>query len=106
VIPAGEYEITGYRIAARDESGVEWFLAATQPFMRELEVVDGETLHIEIDPRIHLAMKSSEQRVDVMVHGDQSAGMSIYRGGRRIPLDFKVMTPNGELVTQGSFHYG
>ena len=51
-------------------------------------------------------MKSSEQRVDVMVHGDQSAGMSIYRGGRRIPLDFKVMTPNGELVTQGSFHYG
>lgn len=105
-IPEGSYEVSGYRIGATDDLGVEWFLAATQPFMREIEVIEGETLHVEIDPRVHLALDSTETRANVKVHGDDDAGMTIYRDGRRLPLDVRVATPDGTTVTQASFEYG
>ncbi|MDA1266073.1 MAG: hypothetical protein O2816_13415 [Planctomycetota bacterium] len=105
-LPVGTYHLTGYRVLATADDGTAWHLSATKPKLREIEVVAGETLELEIDQRVHLSLNQTAKRVNVAVMGDGHAGLSVYKAGRRIPLGYRLLDADGKSVAKGDLRYG
>ncbi len=110
-LEAGEYTITGYRLIRRDKRGVTWFVSATAPRgIREVKVVAGKEQTLEIDPTIVVECSARRTkmglRLSVAISGEIEAGLSIYRKGRRIPIVYRVLGNQGEVVATGKMEYG
>lgn len=105
-LPAGRYSLTGYRVLATDEDGAAWHLSATKPRLREIEVVAGKTIEVEIDRRVHLVQTLTRSRANVGVQGDGHAGLSIFKDGKRIALAYRVLDARDHELVAGELRYG
>jgi len=105
-LPAGTYELVGYRLLARDAAGVAWHVSAGGKTLRTLELAAGEETRLELDPTIHLQRRLNGRAVEVAVQGEAQSGLSIYRDGKRIPLAYRVLDARGAVLAEGPITYG
>ena len=109
-VPAGEYALVGYRIIRRDAQGTTWFISATGSNLRRLTVQASEEQQASIDETIRLTggAHPSEGTVEihVMVAGIKGSGLSIYRDGRRIDIDYRLLDAQGKELARGTLAYG
>jgi hypothetical protein len=110
-LPAGVYTLIGYRVIRRDRSGRSWFVSATDPLgIRKFAVVSGKQKRLEIDERVTVECAARRTRMglrlQVTVSGEIEAGLSIYRAGRRIPMEYRVLDSGGRVIARGGMEYG
>lgn len=109
-LPPGKYTLTNYRIARRGHDGRDWFISATGKNIRQLEVTAGQEQRVELRAEIGMNCRTrpTSQGVDVQVTimGEHHAGLTIYRDGKRIPLEFVVTDADGKELASGPLKYG
>ncbi len=110
-LPAGVYTLIGYRVIRRDKSGRSWFVSATDSMgIRKFAVVSGKQKRLEIDERVSVECAARRTRMglrlQVSVSGEIEAGLSIYRAGRRIPMEYRVLDGGGRVIVRGGMEYG
>jgi len=104
-LPAGTYQLKTYRIV-RYEAGERWHVSATSLGIAELDVIAGEELLVELDDAIVLRSSLSRKRAQLKFEGAAEAGLTIYRDGARIPVDYRLLAANGALLSAGPMEYG
>lgn len=104
-LPAGEYVLKTYRIV-RDRGDERWHVSATKESIQEVEVRAGENTVVEIDDSIRVSSKLAIGQAQMMIAGEHGAGLSIYRDGKRIPIEFRVVDEKGALLASGHMRYG
>lgn len=109
-LPPGKYTLTNYRIVRRDHDGREWFVSATGKNIRQIEVVAGQTHRFELKPEIAMNCSvkpmASGVGVQAMIMGEHHAGLTIYRDGKRIPMEFVIVDADGKELASGPMNYG
>ena len=110
-LPAGVYTLIGYRVIRRDRSGRSWLVTATDPFgIRKFAVVSGKQKRLDVDERVSVECAARRTRMglrlQVTVSGEIEAGLSIYRAGRRIPMEYRVLDSGGGVIVRGGMEYG
>ena len=104
-LPEGVYKLRTYRILGEKE-GESWHISGTAPTIREIEVLAGENVAVDIDQRITLKPRIRRSSVSTAIGGDKGAGVTIYRGQKRIDMGYRLMDDDGEQVASGSMRYG
>ena len=103
VLAPGTYRLKGYRVVRGD-----WFVSASAGD-RELELEEGRTTELEIDPSIRFKLRAKrnghKSMLSMTILGEQRMGLSIYRAGKRIPVAYTVLA-GGEEVASGTMRYG
>jgi hypothetical protein len=109
-LPPGKYTISGYRVIRRDHEGREWFISATGPNIRRIELQPNQHHHVELSETINVNCKARAKATGVAIQmtlfGEQHSGLTIYRDGRRIPMRFVVTSASGAQLAAGSMDYG
>lgn len=109
-LPPGKYTMTNYRVARRDKDGREWFISATGKNIRQIEVVAGQTqrLDLKLEIGMNCRAKPTASGVDVqaMIMGEHHAGLTIYRDGKRMPMEFVIVDSDGKELASGPMSYG
>ncbi|MFT7667537.1 MAG: hypothetical protein ACI8X5_000216 [Planctomycetota bacterium] len=105
-VPAGDYTMVGYRLNKRDNEGKRWDLSATHAKLRKITVEAGVQLELDISETITIKHRLSPGIVDLAVGGVAPAGLTIYREGKRIPIQFELLDETGKVHTKGRFNYG
>jgi hypothetical protein len=105
-LPAGSYELVGYRLIRADQAGVAWHVSATGPNGRAIEVAAGKEARLELNPTIRIGKRLQGKRLAVEVRGEEKMGLSIYRDGRRVPIAFRLLDERGREVDSGKIEYG
>ena len=109
-LPPGKYTVTNYRVARRDKDGREWFISATGKNIRQIEVVASQTHRLDLKPEIAMncRVKSTGASVEVqaMIMGEHHAGLTIYRDGKRIPMEFVIVDADSKELASGPMNYG
>lgn len=105
VLPVGEYRLRTYRILGMD-GDQPWHISATKPTIKKIQVLEGETTNIEIDATIHLSTRVGHGMAMVNISGEKRAGLTIYRGQKRIPMGYSLLDAHGKQVAKGSLAYG
>jgi len=96
----------GYRLSRSDDSGETWHLSASGPKLRTLTVESGQESRVKIEERVSITHRLTGSRLSVDVRGDLDAGVTIYRGERRIPIEFALLDAKGERRIAGKLRYG
>ena len=105
VLPVGKYRLRTYRVLA--QAGEQpWHISVTAPTIKQIEVLEGETIGIEIDPSIQLSTHVGHGRGMVNLSGEKRAGLTIYRGQKRIPMGFRLLDAHGKQLSSGPMAYG
>ena len=105
-LPQGSYDVTGYRLIDRSREDELWHISATGVRHWRLEVDAGETEEVEIDATVHMRSGMRGKRATMSIVGMHGAGLSIYKDGRRIPINFRVTDSQGEVLAKGPMNYG
>jgi hypothetical protein len=105
-LPAGKYALVGYRLIERDDSGTIWHLSASAPSIRSIELRADQPNELAIDATIHVAGRLGTEQLGIAVQGEKRSGLSIYRDGKRIPIGYELLGPDGETLGQGKITYG
>ncbi len=110
-LPAGTYTLTGYRILRCDDDGDEWFTSTILAHydQHKIKVVAGKVLQLKIDPAIDVSCEAdatSKYIVRSFFKGMHGAGLTIYKNGKRIPLGFKITSPDGKALESKAMKYG
>ena len=105
-LPAGAYTLVGYRIVAADAAGKLWHVSASGPKLRKLDLPAGSERTLEIDPSIRIMKRVVGEQLQVAVQGDDKAGLTIYKEGKRIPLGFELRSEDGAPRGAGQVRYG
>ena len=105
-LPAGEYTLIGYRLTREARSGEAWHLSASGPKLRKLTVEPDTKLAVAIEEKVHVRHRLAGKQLGVEVRGDGGAGLTIYRAGCRIPIDYELVDAKGEVRAQGTIRYG
>lgn len=105
-LPAGAYTLVGYRIVAADAGGRLWHVSASGAKLRELDLPAGTERTLAIDPTIRIMKRVAGGELQVTVQGDDKAGLTIYREGKRIPLGFELSGADGARRGAGQVRYG
>lgn len=101
----GKYELVGYRLLAR-AADVTWHVAATATKKKPLVLEAERVTTLEIDPTITVEERVQRDGLQVAVLGQDRAGLSIYRAGKRIPLAFRRLGEGGAVRGEGKITYG
>jgi hypothetical protein len=104
-LPAGKYRLRTYRIVREDE-GELWHVSATRPTIATLEVEPGAELVLDLDASIRISSRLKNGQAQMNITGEDGAGLSIYRAGARIPIGYRVMSDDGEVLASGDMRYG
>ncbi|GEM_PF-4913386 len=108
VLPAGTYRLRTYRIE-RVEKRVHWHISATAATLQKIEIVEGKVTRLDVDPRIHLASQVTGKRGAIKITGAggaSGAGLTIYRSGARIPMEYRLLGGDKTVLETGSMEYG
>lgn len=124
-VPKGDYRIDRYQLLRKDEAGAVWSLQAVPGQAPILAGADGKAVVYGEPFRPSVAvMKTSEavsaeleftivgaggERVDWLTRLTAQPGkieMSAAKPDRPVEPMYRVVTPDGEVVAQGSFEYG
>jgi hypothetical protein len=104
-LPAGEYVLKTYRVV-REQDDERWHISATRPSIKSIEVRAGENTVVEIDESIRLTSNLNGDQAQMMISGEARAGLSIYRAGKRLPIDYRIVDDAGTVTASGSMRYG
>ena len=104
-VPAGIYKLKTYRIV-RERDGKRWHLSATSPSIQDVTVTAGKHTTIAIDDGIAMSAKLHGDRAQMSIKGDGGAGLSIYQGEKRIPINYQIVGRSGKIVARGAMRYG
>jgi len=103
LLPPGTYRLKGYRIVRGD-----WFVSTTSG-SRAVQLEQGETTELEIEPRVHVGLTAKslhgKTHLQMTILGENRMGLTIYRGGARIPMRYSVEA-DGEELASGTMRYG
>lgn len=110
-LPSGIYTLIGYRVIRRDKSGRSWFVSATAPRgIRKFAVVAGKRSTLEIDEQVVVDCAARRTKLGlrllVTVAGEIESGLTIYRSGRRISIEYRVLDATGRILARGPMEYG
>lgn len=104
-VAPGRYTLVGYRIVAQDGEDT-WQLSASGKAIRKVSLEAAKEARLRIGATIHMRTRLSKSRVGVAIQGEDRAGLTIYRNGKRIPIGFVVRDDDGERLAEGSIEYG
>ncbi len=109
-LPPAVYTLTGYRIVRRDDKGSVWFVSATAQAIRRLTVSAGEEQKVSVDETILMQCKAlpgdGNVTIQMMIQGEHHSGLTIYRDGKRIPMQYRMTDAQGKDITSGTMNYG
>lgn len=104
-LPHGVWDLVGYRLL-RESDGVLWHVSASGPSIQKVRVRRGRGTSVTIDPTVRAEIRLAGRRIAVAVRGHRGAGLSIYRDGRRIPLEYAAFDAAGLEIDRGPIEYG
>lgn len=108
-LPAGRYRCVGYRVR-KTVDGVDWHLSGAGPSLPVVEVETGSSTHVAFEPAIHLDAKlDTGNRLAFfgsVIQGVNHCGLSVYRDGKRIALNYRLENATGESLAEGKLNYG
>lgn len=104
-LPAGKYTLRTYRIQ-REHEGVEWHVSATAPKIQVIEVIAGQNVIVKVNEGITITSGIKGHMGSMNIVGAPRVGLSIYRDQKRIPIDYRVLSKDGEQLAKGSMRYG
>ena len=104
-VPAGTYRLRTYRIVRREGDAL-WHISVTAPTLQTIDVRPGENIKVEVGADIHLGKKLGGERAQMRISDAEGAGLSIYREGKRIPIDYRILGSGGEQLASGRMRYG
>jgi len=107
----GVYTVIGYRVMRRDKTGTLWFVSATETRgLKRISVTAGKRQRIAIDPAIAVdcaALRSKTGlRILMTITGENESGLTIFRQGRRIAIEYRVLDAQGRAIASGVMKYG
>lgn len=108
-LPAGTYRVRTTRVE-REQGGVHWFLSSTSPPREKITVKEGRTVRIEagavvrFTPRIR--QKDDRMQLGFAIRGTDGRGLSVYKNDRRVPVTYKVLAKDGQVLASGTMNYG
>ena len=107
----GVYNVIGYRVIRHDKAGVGWFVSGTESRgIKRITVVAGSRQKIDIDPAIAVDCVSLRTktglRILMTITGHNESGLTIFRQGRRIGIEYRVLDEQGRSVAEGVMKYG
>lgn len=109
-LPAGTYEVTGYRRVAAAQDGAEWIWSTTAPVYRELTVTAGQTVQLDVRRKLVVKAraftKKDKQRVALVLQAERRLGNTLYRNGRRIQIQWQCLDKQGRVLSKGKMRYG
>ena len=105
-LPPGSYDVTAYRMIDRSREDAEWHISVSGLREWKLEVDAGETAELEVDATVHMRAGVRRGMASMSIVGMHGAGLSIYKDGRRIPINFRVIDSQGEVLAKGPMNYG
>ena len=106
-LPPGDYEVVSLRQTDRTRAGEVWHTSATGAQLGRVVVEEGEVEPLEPDATIRVGkgLRGGEQVAMTITH-PSGAGLTIYKDGRRIPVAFRVVAADGEVLRHGPMNYG
>jgi len=104
-LPAGKYVLKTYRIVRRKQDEL-WHISATRPAIMDVEVTAGENVTVEVSDAIRVNSRRNGSQAQMSIQGESEAGLSIYRDGRRIRIDYRVLDADDTLLASGRMRYG
>ena len=109
-LPAGTYEVSGYRHVAQAEDGAMWIWSTTAPVYRELEVKAGETVHLDVRRKVAVNAraftKKGKHRVGLVFQAEKRLGNTLYRKAKRIDIRWQCLDKKGSVLAEGKMRYG
>ncbi len=109
-VPPGHYTVIGYRLVRMDDAGTEWILSGIAPKgVRKFVVRAGQIHKIGIDPSITFGARGNARNgfmIQVPIQGPHHAGVTIYKDGKRIPMNYVVTGAAGRELERGKMNYG
>ncbi len=107
----GVYTVIGYRVMRRDKTGARWFVSATETRgLKRISVLAGKRQRIVIDPSIAVdcaALRTKTGlRILMTITGENESGLTIFRQGRRIAIEYRVLDAQGRAIASGVMKYG
>lgn len=109
-IPPGTYRLRTARIE-RVEQKEEWFLSTTQPPGKPIRFRSGKRVKLDVADTIHFAAFAKPEgkrklRLGFSLKSETGSGLSIYRGGKRVPVTYAVLSGKGKRLAWGNMNYG
>jgi len=94
------------RALTQDEDDERWHVSATRPLIQKVEVRAGANTVVEVDETIRMTARLNGGQAQMMIAGDSGAGLSIYRAGNRIPIDYHIVGDDDSVLARGRMRYG
>lgn len=104
-LPAGRYELLGYRLVA-ESAGATWHVSASGMKNVTLDFAPGGTHVLSIDPTVRLEERVQSDGLQVAVLGHERAGLSLYKDGKRVPMRYRRVDHAGQVQSEGKVDYG
>lgn len=101
--PPGRYQVRTTRIAR--ESFLISSTGAPEP---SFTVKDGAKLEVDDTVRFEGQVKRQGQKLQLgfSIKGADGRGLSVYKDGNRVPVTYKVLGKDGEILAHGTMNYG
>lgn len=103
-LPAGAYTVVGYRRIEREGDAL-WHLSVTGQKIRTIDVDTGAVQPVEIDATVRIARGLRGKMISMTIQGEGRSGLSVYKDGRRIPVRYRLVGPDG-VEAEGPMRYG
>jgi len=109
-IPPGKYRLRTVRIE-RMEKDVHWFISATSPPRKPMQLRSDKKITIEVPDAIYFngRVKPAGERqlqLGFVIEAKDRSGLSIYKAGKRVPVSYKVFSTKGTALAWGKMNYG
>ena len=107
----GAYRLIGYRIRRSDESDTPWFLSATAVSGERLEISAGKSTQLAIAPSVTVILTAQRDDRSALLSLSMrgplaSPSITIYKGGKRVPLRYEVLDAQQRVLASGDMQYG
>lgn len=105
-LPAGRYTVVGFRIVDRSRKDEVWHVSGSGPKLATIEVPASGELAIEVPAGLSIKSRFDGASAGMEIRGAFGAGVSIYRGGTRIPIEYRILSAAREELARGRMNYG
>lgn len=109
-LPAGSYRLRTTRVERVDKDGTRWFVSLSGPGGRKLRIATGKTNRLVIDTAVHFKGKVKRRghrlQLAMAITGANGRGLSIYKNGKRVAVDYKLLDAKGRVLARGRMNYG
>ena len=109
-IPPGKYRLRTVRIE-KVQGQVHWFTSATTAPRKAMPLRSNKKIKLEVDDTIHFTgkVRRAGKRTLTLNFGLQNKdhhGLSIYKAGKRVPMNYTVFSKEGSRTAWGKMNYG